>query len=75
MLRVLVCSQLAPVLPLGGRMSMWVVAPRVSSEEGRGTRLFIIPAHQGTSKFDTSHQTLLCLQPEHTTAYRNYITQ
>jgi len=26
MLRVLVCSQLAPVLPLGGCMSMWVVA-------------------------------------------------
>ena len=30
-LRVFVCSQPAPVLPLGGCMSMWVVAPRVSS--------------------------------------------
>jgi len=28
-LRVLVCSQLAPVLPLGGHMSMWVVAHAV----------------------------------------------
>ena len=28
-LRVLVCFQLAPVLPLGGRMSMWVVAHTV----------------------------------------------
>ena len=31
MLRVFACFQPAPVLPLGGCMSMWVVALRVSS--------------------------------------------
>jgi len=31
MLRVFVCSQLAPILPHGGCMSMWVMATHVSS--------------------------------------------
>jgi len=71
MLRVLVCSQLAPVLPLGGCMSMWVVAPRVSSVWYIGHlycgSLLCVPLHWYT--LQSEHCIWYTLQSEHCICY------